>query len=147
MAGAVDAVGDAVTAMRAGYVSLSVAARRLGVSVSMVHYACAAAGVPRNPYRGVAWLAVRDAVVAYLATETLKGAARARDLPVTTLTRWCRGAGVLPPPRPHAGPRGPVVRLSTEVIDRVVWWRRNAEGVLEEMAGGEPGKRRWVDVG
>lgn len=85
---------------------------------------------------------LREALDRWNATETVKGAARARDLPHPTLYAWLRDAGAL-----SDDACGPHHRVPSEVVDRVV--REHTRGDLVEHAARARGLdagtlRRWL---
>ena len=110
------------------YVSLREAEEMTGFNRQTVERIIEWAGVPvhvvRTPQtpgsRGV-WAIdakrLSDAVVLWLAHETVHGAAEARDIPEQVLLRWLREDGVIPPPEPG---RRSAFRIPTAMIDHVV---------------------------
>ena len=109
--------------------SLSASSRVSGVTWPTLRRVLEEAGVQvrRNPHAR-AWATSRvlyverdamiEAVEAWLLTETVYGAARARGIPAPTLLHWMHDAGI------RSGVRGKALRIPTATIDRVVAERR-----------------------
>lgn len=115
-----------------GYVPMAVASRRAGLAFDAFKSLLERAGIrpvriaSRKKKGRYSRLCVEpeqidEAMAFYNATETLRGAERARDLPRGTLSRWLREAGVIAPKgdRRHH-------RVLSETIDNVVAARRAA---------------------
>lgn len=108
-----------------GHVTIKDACALSGYHSRVVIAALRSAGVTIHAhisYRGralrvryIAEAALAPAIAAWMACETINSAAIRRDLYQCTLARWLREAGAI-----EARGRGPLQRVPTETIDRVV---------------------------